>query len=221
MAGAFTFIRQKVNSGGTNEYEVQKFISEGFKRANLMTDDPPSSASTRTAATRITALARRREADPQGRLRADRYVGQARQAGRRLLRHHLDGRSAANPPKSSARSLRSCAAARDAGIEIVQDAFAAKRRTGGWEVDKATRDYITSKGYGKYFAHRTGHSIGVEVHSTGANMDNLETQDDREMIPNTCFSIEPGHLSSGVRRAQRDRHDHPRRQGRSEWQDTE
>ena len=81
---------------------------------------------------------------------------------------------------------------RDAGIKIVQDAFAAKRRIGGWEVDKATRDYITSKGYGKYFAHRTGHSIGVEIHSTGANMDNLETKDDREIIPNTCFSIEPG-----------------------------
>ena len=81
---------------------------------------------------------------------------------------------------------------RDAGIKIVQDAFAARRRIGGWEVDKATRDYITAKGYGQYFAHRTGHSIGVEIHSTGANMDNLETKDDREIIPNTCFSIEPG-----------------------------
>ena len=48
------------------------------------------------------------------------------------------------------------------------------------------------RGYGEYFIHRTGHSIGEEVHGSGANMDNLETHDERRVIPFTCFSIEPG-----------------------------
>ena len=55
-----------------------------------------------------------------------------------------------------------------------------------------TRGHIASAGYGQYFTHRTGHSIGVNIHGNGANIDNLETKDDREIIPNTCFSIEPG-----------------------------
>ena len=52
--------------------------------------------------------------------------------------------------------------------------------------------YIASQGYGQFFVHRTGHSIGQEVHGNGANMDNLETHDERRIVPWTCFSIEPG-----------------------------
>jgi Xaa-Pro aminopeptidase len=82
--------------------------------------------------------------------------------------------------------------ARDTGVRTVQAAVAAKRKLAGWEVDKATRDSITQAGYGEYFVHRTGHSIGTSVHANGANIDNLETKDEREIIPNSCFSIEPG-----------------------------
>jgi Xaa-Pro aminopeptidase len=59
-------------------------------------------------------------------------------------------------------------------------------------VDDAARGVIRERGYGEYFTHRTGHSIGAEVHGAGANMDNLETHDERRIIPWTCFSIEPG-----------------------------
>jgi Xaa-Pro aminopeptidase len=62
----------------------------------------------------------------------------------------------------------------------------------GFEVDDAARSVIGAKGFGEKFFHRTGHSIGSDVHGTGANMDNLETHDVREIIPRTCFSIEPG-----------------------------
>ena len=82
--------------------------------------------------------------------------------------------------------------ARDAGIHTVQQAFEAKQKIRGWEVDKATREFIDSKGWGKYFIHRTGHSITSDIHGNGANLDNLETKDDREILPNTCFSVEPG-----------------------------
>jgi Xaa-Pro aminopeptidase len=82
--------------------------------------------------------------------------------------------------------------ARDAGVEAVKSAIAAGKKIAGWEVDKATREVIDSAGYGKYFIHRTGHSIATEVHGNGANMDNLEIHDERQILPNTCFSVEPG-----------------------------
>ena len=84
------------------------------------------------------------------------------------------------------------AAARDAGVRLLEDAFAAGREIRGWEVDDAVRQVIQQAGYGDYFAHRTGHSIGQEVHGNGANLDNLETRDERRILPRTCFSIEPG-----------------------------
>jgi len=84
------------------------------------------------------------------------------------------------------------AAARDAGIACVKDAFAAGRPLQGWEVDAATRKVIEDAGYGKYFGHRTGHNIGQEVHGNGCHMDNLETREERFVMPRTCFSIEPG-----------------------------
>jgi Xaa-Pro aminopeptidase len=84
------------------------------------------------------------------------------------------------------------AAARDAAIAKVKDTLAAGKVLHGWEVDQACRDVIVKAGYGVYFVHRTGHSIGQEVHGNGANIDNLETQDQRKIMPRTCFSIEPG-----------------------------
>ena len=62
----------------------------------------------------------------------------------------------------------------------------------GFQVDDAARSYIEQQGCAQYFFHRTGHSIGTDVHGTGANMDNLESHDERRIIPDTCFSIEPG-----------------------------
>jgi len=84
------------------------------------------------------------------------------------------------------------AAARDAAIDCVRDAFKAGRTLHGWEVDDAARAVITKAGYGDKFVHRTGHSIGTETHGNGANMDNLETHDERRVLKRTCFSVEPG-----------------------------
>jgi Xaa-Pro aminopeptidase len=84
------------------------------------------------------------------------------------------------------------AGARDAAVSFIRDAVAKGQSIAGAEVDDVTRNYIRDRGYGDYFVHRTGHSIGLEVHANGANIDNLETRDNRRLIPNTCFSIEPG-----------------------------
>ena len=82
--------------------------------------------------------------------------------------------------------------ARDAAIQRVMDAKASGYPLRGFEVDDACRAVINKAGYGEYFTHRTGHSIGEEVHGNGANMDNLESHDERTVSPWTCFSVEPG-----------------------------
>jgi Xaa-Pro dipeptidase len=82
--------------------------------------------------------------------------------------------------------------ARDQAIDCAVKAFEAGRTIRGFEVDDAARNHIKSHGFGDRFVHRTGHSIGHEVHGNGANMDNLEVHDERKLIPWTCFSIEPG-----------------------------
>jgi Xaa-Pro dipeptidase len=84
------------------------------------------------------------------------------------------------------------AAARDAAIAKVKSAFASGAPLRGWEVDQAARDIIHNAGFGEQFCHRTGHNIGQETHGNGANMDNLETREERLVLPRTCFSIEPG-----------------------------
>jgi Xaa-Pro dipeptidase len=95
-------------------------------------------------------------------------------------------------PDSYAKIFRIVRQARDAAVQFIKESVAEGRELRGWEVDRIARERIRKAGYGKYFVHRTGHSIGQEVHGNGANMDGLETRDDRRIIPHTCFSIEPG-----------------------------
>lgn len=96
------------------------------------------------------------------------------------------------PPSSLECVFNIVREARDRAIRCVQDAVASKRELHGFEVDDAARGFIREQGFAEYFFHRTGHSIGTDVHGTGANMDNLETHDERKIIPGTCFSVEPG-----------------------------
>jgi len=82
--------------------------------------------------------------------------------------------------------------ARDAAIHAVESAFAANRPIRGFEADDAARSVIREAGFGDYFVHRTGHNIAHEIHGPGAHLDNLETHDERLILPHTCFSVEPG-----------------------------
>jgi Xaa-Pro dipeptidase len=82
--------------------------------------------------------------------------------------------------------------ARDAAIRAIEAAFAEGRAVRGFEGDDAARAVIRNAGFGDYFTHRTGHNIAVEIHGPGAHLDNLETHDERLILPNTCFSVEPG-----------------------------
>ena len=95
-------------------------------------------------------------------------------------------------PAEHARVFEIVAHARDATVDLVQRRVAAGEPVSGREADRAARSVIEAAGFGDAFVHRTGHSIGREVHGTGANLDSLETLDDRILIDHTCFSVEPG-----------------------------
>ena len=82
--------------------------------------------------------------------------------------------------------------ARDAALAELEDAFSAGRVLRGWEVDRVARDYIASAGFGDYFNHRVGHSLGREVHGNAVNLDGWETHDTRQVIPGVAVTIEPG-----------------------------
>jgi len=95
-------------------------------------------------------------------------------------------------PEKYERIFAIVARARDAAVTRVREAYAVGTPLRGWEVDDACRKVIALAGFGPYFIHRTGHNIGQEVHGNGANMDNLETHEERLVMPRTCFSVEPG-----------------------------
>src|SRR5512137_296665 len=97
------------------------------------------------------------------------------------------------PPPRVAEVFRAVADGRDAGLRTVREAFREGRPLQGWQVDRVVRDLIGARGFGDRFVHRTGHSLGTaSAHGDGANMDDLETHDTRELVTGTAFTIEPG-----------------------------
>jgi Xaa-Pro aminopeptidase len=98
----------------------------------------------------------------------------------------------AHVPEKYAKIFSVVRKARDQAVELIRTHIAKGKPIQGWQVDKAARTVIDKAGYGKYFFHRTGHSIGERVHGNGANMDGLETHDARHLIARTCNSVEPG-----------------------------
>ena len=81
---------------------------------------------------------------------------------------------------------------RDAAYEFIRSRHLNGETTQGWQADRVARDSITQDGYGQWFVHRLGHSVGPEVHSNAVNLDDWETHDTRQLIPGICVTIEPG-----------------------------
>jgi Xaa-Pro aminopeptidase len=102
-----------------------------------------------------------------------------------------------SPPALYQEIFRTVCQARDAALEFVTNRFDSGQPCRGCDVDEVARKVVDDAGYGAAFLHRTGHSIGREVHGNGANIDNLETRDDRLLVPGSCFSLEPGIYLAG------------------------
>ena len=191
---AWKFIADEVRSHGeTNELAVRQVIMGHFARHGVTTYHPPIVGvgpnsgdphyETGTGANTTIRLGDFVLIDLWGKLDQPRAVYSD------LTRTGFVGETV---PARIAEVFAVVAQARDAAIACVKSAFAAKRPLCGWEVDQACRDVIVAAGFGDFFVHRTGHSIGQEVHGNGANMDNLETHEERLVLPRTCFSVEPG-----------------------------
>jgi len=97
-----------------------------------------------------------------------------------------------DPPAKYVEIFNTVRDARNAARDFIRERFAKNQPCYGYEVDDVCRQVVIDAGYGDYFVHRTGHSIGREVHGNGVHIDNLETKDERELVPGICFSIEPG-----------------------------
>ena len=193
VAAAFKEVGQRVRNGGTTEHQIQQWFMEAFRRENLVADDPPIVAVNANAG------------NPHYEPRADRPVsiregdfllfdvwGKKNSPSAVYYDITWVGFVGSTPSGRMSEIFEIVREARDAGVKTVADAIGAGRRIAGWEVDRATRNHIKKSGYGDYFIHRTGHSIGTDVHANGANMDDLEIHDERQILPNSCFSIEPG-----------------------------
>jgi len=187
---AATLVRQ---SQPISEFELQQWILEQFRASGVITSEPPIAAvqpnngnphyEPKDGASRPIRAGDLVLLDIWGKL--DRKAS---------VYYDITwvGYLGARVPESYAKIFRIVRQARDSAVEFVQESLAGGHEIHGWEVDRVAREIIRKAGYGKYFVHRTGHSIGQETHGNGANMDSLETRDDRKIVPRTCFSIEPG-----------------------------
>jgi Xaa-Pro aminopeptidase len=191
-AAAFQEIGKRARGKGTHEFEMQQWIMEAFGREGLKTDDPP-----------IVGV-NAHSGDPHYEPRADRSApiregdfvlldiwGKKHKPGSAYYDITWVGFVGKSPSDEQRKIFGIVAGARDAAVAKVKSRIASGKLA-GWEVDQAARGHIKAAGYGDKFIHRTGHSIGTEVHANGANMDDLEIHDERLVLPNTLFSIEPG-----------------------------
>jgi Xaa-Pro dipeptidase len=193
-AAAFDLIRERTRNGvPLAELEVKLFVLDGFAKAGLITDHGPivgvnANASNPHYEPDETASSPVRRGDF---VLLDMWA-KLNQPGAVYYDITWTGFCGDRPSEEMQSVFSVVTGARDAAVKRVQDAVAAGKPLCGYEVDDVARGFIESRGFGAYFTHRTGHSIGQEVHGNGANMDNLETHDERRVSPWTCFSIEPG-----------------------------
>jgi Xaa-Pro aminopeptidase len=192
-AAAFQEIGARVRNGGTTEHKIQQWILEAFKRENIVTVDPPVVAVNQHSGDPHYAP----HAENSSPIRSGDFVlldiwGKKDTPGSMYYDITWTGFVGKEPSQKMREVFAVVRDARDTGIKTVIEAITAGRAIAGWEVDRATRNYIKSSGYGDYFIHRTGHSIASDIHANGANMDDLEIHDERRILPNSCFSIEPG-----------------------------
>ena len=200
---AFTWIGSQLSDGKTiSEYDVQQEILGQFDAMDLITDHPPivavnaKSSDPHYAPTEIDTQEIKvgdfilidlwaKQKEPDAVFADTTWVAYA---GKTVPTQYVE-------------IFEIVREARDRAVRFIRERWDIGELIHGYAVDDCVREYITEKGYGEFFIHRTGHNIGTVIHGNGVNLDNLETRDERTLIPGVCFSIEPGiYLSDfGVR----------------------
>ncbi len=192
----FGLIRERLAAGkGVRESEVQALIQRSFEEQGLFTHHPCIVAVNEHASDphfETAAGANDREIRKGDLVLIDFWAKVANDPRAVYYDATWMGYCGQDVPAKVREVWETVKGARDAAVEYVISAVASGRTLHGYEVDDVSRGHIEERGYGDYFLHRTGHSIGYEVHGNGVNIDNLETRDQRKIIPGVCFSIEPG-----------------------------
>jgi len=183
-------VREKKNF---TEYDLQQWIAGEFASAGIQREEGPDVAVNANASDpHYGPVAGKSSPIREGDLLLLDVWGKINAPGSVYYDITWIGFLGAKVPEKYAKVFRIAREARDKAVDLILSSVARGKPLQGWQVDKAARDVIEKAGYGKYFFHRTGHSIGESVHGNGANMDGLETHDVRHLIARTCTSIEPG-----------------------------
>jgi Xaa-Pro dipeptidase len=183
-------VRDKVS---LTEYDLKQWILKEFGAAGLVTEEGPDIAvGAHASDPHYATLPGKSSQIREGDLLLLDVWGKTKTPCSVYYDVTWVGYLGAKVPEKYAKIFQIVRDARDKAINLIRSSVAAGKPLQGWEVDKAARGIIEKAGYGKYFFHRTGHSIGEKIHGNGVNMDGLETRDARHLIPRTCNSVEPG-----------------------------
>jgi Xaa-Pro aminopeptidase len=194
VRAGFAAIGDAVRAGkGITEYGVQQAMLRVFEGGGVVADEGPVAAVNQNAANPhyMPMPDRSSPIGPNDFVLLDVW-GKMNRPGAVYFDITWTGFVGVEVPRRYTEIFEIVREARDAAVDFVQAAMKSGRTIYGYEVDDVARGVINRQGYGQYFVHRTGHSIGEDVHGNGANIDNFETRDTRQIIPGVCFSIEPG-----------------------------
>jgi Xaa-Pro dipeptidase len=175
------------------EYDLQKLMVQWFRDEGLVSDAPPVVAIGSNAGNPhyLPAAEHNREIVRDEVLLLDLW-GKRAQAGAVFADITWVGVTSQQVPAEPDAAFRAIVSARDAAVRLVQERAASGEDLRGWEVDRMARQVLEDAGYGPYVLHRTGHSLGENVHGNGTHLDDYETHDERRIMPHTGFTVEPG-----------------------------
>jgi Xaa-Pro dipeptidase len=187
-------IGTRVRSGGTDEHAIVQYLCEAMNREGLVWEHGPNvSAGPNSADSHYEPTAASSRPIRKGDfVLIDIWAKLANDPTAVWYDITWTGVVDREPTEREQLIFTTVRDARDATIKAVQAAFASNTPIAGWQADDASREVIGKAGFGDWFTHRTGHNIGTVLHGNGAHLDNLETHDERLLLPNTCFSVEPG-----------------------------
>jgi Xaa-Pro aminopeptidase len=191
---AFDAIRQRLRDGvATTEYDIQQLMVGWFREGGLVAESAPNvSAQENAGNPHYLPTAEVHRSIGRNELVLLDLWGKLSTPGAVYADITWIGFTGPTPPADMTRAFDTVCAARDAAVSAVQGAAAAGGDVRGFELDRASRDVLERAGYGEAILHRTGHSLGEEVHGNGAHLDDYETHDERRLLPGSGFTIEPG-----------------------------
>jgi Xaa-Pro aminopeptidase len=195
LRSGWALIADAAASGrGTSEHEVVQHLLEGIERAGLFTDHGPNcSAGSNSADSHYEPTAATSRTITTGDfVLIDIWAKLANDPTAVWYDITWTGVVGRAPTEREHDVFATVRDARLAACAAISKAYAAGQPIAGWQADDAARNVIRAAGQEAYFTHRTGHNIATELHGNGAHLDNLETHDERLLLPNTCFSVEPG-----------------------------